>query len=187
LLGMVSRLVNQKGFDLLAQCAGDLLKENVHLVVLGQGNEAYHQVLGRLHRDFPRQVGVSIAQDEKLAHQIEAGADMFLMPSQYEPCGLNQLYSLKYGTVPIVRATGGLTDTVVDATPANLAAGTATGFRFIIYTAQAFFDTVKRALTMFREQPVQWLALQRNGMRQDWSWNRSAAEYERLYQTLVKE
>jgi starch synthase len=187
LLGMVSRLVNQKGFDLLAQSAEDLLKENVHLVVLGQGNEAYHQVLGRLRRDFPRQVGISIAQDEKLAHQIEAGADMFLMPSQYEPCGLNQLYSLKYGTVPIVRATGGLTDTVVDATPANLAAGTATGFRFVIYTAQAFFDTVKRALTMFREQPAQWLALQRNGMRQDWSWNRSAAEYERLYQTMLKE
>ncbi len=108
------------------------------------------------------------------------------MPSQYEPCGLNQLYSLKYGTVPIVRATGGLADTVTDATPANCAARTATGFSFVVYTAAAFFDTVKRALAMYRTQPQQWLALQQYGMRQDWSWHRSAAEYERLYQALTQ-
>jgi starch synthase len=186
LLGMVSRLVDQKGLDLLAQCARELLAEKVQLVVLGEGNAVYHQMLNKLQLDFPQQVAVRITQDEKLAHEIEAGADIFLMPSQYEPCGLNQLYSLKYGTVPIVRATGGLADTVADATPANCAAGTATGFSFVIYTAAAFFDTVKRALTMYRTQPAQWLALQQTGMRQDWSWHRSAAEYEQLYQTLMK-
>jgi starch synthase len=186
LLGMVSRLVDQKGLDLLAQSARDLLAEKVQLAVLGEGNAVYHQMLNHLQRDFPQQVGVRISQDEKLAHQIEAGADIFLMPSQYEPCGLNQLYSLKYGTVPIVRATGGLADTVTDATPANCATQTATGFSFVIYTAATFFDTVKRALAMFRTQPQQWLALQQNGMRQDWSWHRSAAEYERLYQTLTQ-
>jgi len=185
LLGMVSRLVDQKGLDLLTKSARSLLKENMQLVVLGEGNPVYHQALDRLRRDFPAQVGVAVAQDEKLAHQIEAGADIFLMPSQYEPCGLNQLYSLKYGTVPVVRATGGLADTVVDATPANLAAGQATGFTFAVYSAQAFLDSVKRAVTLFRDQPDQWLTLQRIGMRQDWSWNRSAAAYESLYQSLI--
>ncbi len=184
-LGMVSRLVDQKGLDLLAQSARELLREHVQLVVLGEGNPVYHRMLAQLKQDFPRQVGVSITQDEKLAHEIEAGADIFLMPSQYEPCGLNQLYSLKYGTVPIVRATGGLADTVVDATPENCAAGRATGFTFVVYTPQALTDAVKRALLMFREEPVQWRALQRTGMQQDWSWERSAAEYERQYHALI--
>lgn len=185
LLGIVSRLVDQKGLDLVLQGVRDLFRENVQLVVLGEGNPAYHQALTRLQREFPRQLGVRLAQDEALAHQIEAGADMFLMPSQYEPCGLNQLYSLKYGTVPVVRATGGLADTVVDATPAHLAAGKATGFAFVVHNTQTFLETVKRALAMFRDQPDQWLNLQRNGMRQDWSWDRSAGEYERLYRSLV--
>jgi starch synthase len=187
LLGMVSRLVDQKGFDLIARSAWDLMREGVQLVVLGEGNPAYHEMLGRLRQDFPRKVGVSITQDEKLAHEIEAGADMFLMPSQYEPCGLNQLYSLKYGAVPIVRATGGLADTVVDATSANRALGTATGFTFVVYAPPAFLDAVKRALSMYRDLPEEWLALQRAGMRQDWSWDRSAAQYEKLYRSLVKE
>ena len=185
LLGMVSRLANQKGFDLLAQCVLDLLKEKVQLVILGEGDAAYQQLLEKLHETYPRQVAISLSQNDKLAHQIEAGADMFLMPSQYEPCGLTQLYSLKYGTVPIIRVTGGLADTVVDATPENRAAGKATGFAFVLYTAKAFFDTVKKALTMYRDQPEQWLALQRTGMRQDWSWGRSAAEYERLYRSAL--
>jgi starch synthase len=185
LIGMVSRLVDQKGLDLLAQGAGELLKENVQLIVLGEGAATYHQMLARLHRDFPKRVGVTVAQDEALAHRIEAGADMFLMPSQYEPCGLNQLYSLKYGTVPVVRATGGLTDTVTDATPANLAAGRATGFTFVVYSARAFLEAVRRALAMYYGAPEQWLAVQRTGMRQDWSWDRSAAEYERLYRSLL--
>jgi len=172
---------------LIAKSAADLIREGVQLAVLGQGSAAHHQMLGNLSRQFPRQIGFRMTQDEALAHQIEAGADMFLMPSQYEPCGLNQLYSLKYGTVPIVRATGGLADTVVDASEANLASGTATGFSFVVYTAQEFLGAVRRALALYREQPEKWLALMRTGMRQDWSWSRSAAEYERLYQSILKE
>ena len=163
-----------------------LLKEKVQLVVLGEGNPAYHQILADLQQRYPKQVGVRIGQNEKLAHQIEAGADIFLMPSRYEPCGLNQLYSLKYGTVPIVRATGGLADTVVDATPENCASGRATGFSFVVYAPQAFFDTVMRALTMFRVERGQWRKLQQTGMCQDWSWGRSAAEYESLYRSVLE-
>ena len=130
---------------------------------------------------------MEFGQHEKLAHQIEAGADIFLMPSQYEPCGLNQLYSLKYGTVPVVRATGGLANTVVDASDKNLADGTATGFVFIPPAAPEFLEAVNRALALYRNQPQTWLALQQTGMRQDWSWHRSAAEYEKLYRRLRME
>src|SRR5262249_21382073 len=110
--------------------------------------------------------------------------DAFLMPSLYEPSGLNQLYSMRYGTVPVVRATGGLADTVVDATPENLEAGTATGFAFLAYTADALFEAVQRALDMYRNRLKDWLRLVQTGMRQDWSWERSAAEYEELYEKL---
>jgi starch synthase len=192
LLGMVSRLVDQKGLDLLVKAAPDLLREGAQLVVLGEGHPHYHQALERLGGDFPRQMAAIFAHDEKRAHQIEAGADIFLMPSQYEPCGLSQLYSLKYGTVPVVRATGGLADTVADATsarrplsPEGRGEGAATGFAFVVYSAPAFLEAVRRAIAMYRDQPGQWLELQRAGMRQDWSWNRSAAEYERLYRSLM--
>jgi len=141
--------------------------------------------LTELRQKYPGRVGVTLGQDEKLAHQIEGGADIFLMPSQYEPCGLNQLYSLKYGTVPVVRATGGLADTVVDTTEENLSAGKATGFSFLPYTPAALHETVHRALCLYCDHPERWLALQKTGMRQDWSWNRSAAEYEALYWKLV--
>jgi starch synthase len=181
LLGIVSRLVDQKGLDLLGKSAVGLLKQDTQLVVLGEGEPAFHQMLLNLHKSYPHQVGVTLAHDEKLAHQIEAGADIFLMPSQFEPCGLSQLYSLKYGTVPVVRLTGGLADTVVDSTAQTLAAGTATGFGFIPYTPAAFLATVQRALELRHDQPERWLALMQTGMRQDWSWNRSAAEYEQLY------
>ena len=125
-----------------------------------------------------------MAFDESLAHQIEAGADIFLMPSIYEPSGLNQLYSMRYGTVPVVRATGGLADTVIDAAPEALAADRATGFSFVALTADALRETVLRAVTLYRDQPEAWLRLMQTGMRQDWSWDRSAAEYERLYEQL---
>jgi starch synthase len=187
LLGMVSRLVDQKGLDLVGQSAQALLQHDLQLVVLGEGDPTYHAMLLDLRKKYPGRVGVTLGQDEKLAHQIEGGADMFLMPSQYEPCGLNQLYSLKYGTIPVVRATGGLADTVVDATEENLSAGTATGFTFLPYTAAALQETVHRALCLYCDHSERWLALQRTGMRQDWSWNRSAAEYESLYRKLVKE
>jgi starch synthase len=130
-------------------------------------------------------MGVRFGIDEALAHRIEAGADAFLMPSRYEPCGLNQLYSLKYGTVPVVRATGGLADTVVDATPENVAAGRATGFSFLLYTPYALGEAVSRSLHVYRHEPDRWRQIQRTGMLQDWSWNRSAAEYEKLYRSVV--
>jgi starch synthase len=184
LLGMVSRLVDQKGLDLLGKAADELLRQGVQLVVLGVGDPVYHRMLLELRDRHPRRVGVTLSQDEKLAHLIEGGADVFLMPSQFEPCGLSQLYSLKYGTVPVVRRTGGLADTVVDATAQTLAAGTATGFGFIPYTPAAFLATVQRALELYRGRPERWLTLMQTGMRQDWSWDRSAAEYEKLYHKL---
>ena len=187
LLGMVSRLVDQKGLDLLGQSANALLQHDLQLVVLGEGDPKYHAMLLELRKRYPGRVGVKIGQDEKLAHQIEGGADVFLMPSQYEPCGLNQLYSLKYGTVPLVRATGGLADTVVDATAQNLASGRATGFAFLPYTPAAFLETVHRALCLYCDHPERWPALQQTGMRQDWSWDRSAAEYEKLYRKVSRE
>ena len=130
---------------------------------------------------------MTLGFDETLAHRIEAGADMFLMPSRYEPSGLNQLYSLKYGTVPVVRATGGLADTIKDCTPQTLAAGTATGFSFVAHTPAALLETVRRALDVYRGRPDDWLRLVQTGMRQDWSWDRSAAEYEELFRRLAAE
>jgi starch synthase len=183
---MVSRLVDQKGLDLLEAGAHDLLKRNLQLVVLGEGETSYHDLLRRLRGQFPDRVGITLGHDEKLAHQIEAGADIFLMPSQFEPCGLSQLYSLKYGTVPLVRATGGLADTVVDATPANRDAGKATGFVFLPYTPAALLETLERALEYYYKHPDRWRDLQRNGMNQDWSWARSAALYEKLYQSFAE-
>jgi starch synthase len=187
LLGLVSRLVVQKGLDLVGRGVVPLLRQGVQLVVLGVGDPAYHQMLRELQSAFPRQVGLTFAHNEELAHQIEAGSDIFLMPSEYEPCGLSQLYSLKYGTVPLVRRTGGLADTVVDATPAALEAGQATGFAFLAYTPAAFQEALERALTLYHTQPDVWLRLLRTGMAQDWSWRRSAAEYERLYLSMQEE
>jgi starch synthase len=181
LLAMIARLVEQKGIDLLGKIAEPLLQKGVQLVVLGDGEPAYHRMLSELHSRCPNQVGVAFTFDEVLAHQIEAGADIYLMPSQFEPAGLNQLYSLKYGTPPIVRATGGLADTITDCTPQTLAAERATGFAFVPYTPTAFQSAVQRALTMYHDAQDQWLLLMRNGMRQDWSWERSALEYEKLY------
>lgn len=185
LLGMVSRLVDQKGVDLVVRVAPALIEQGAQLVVLGEGDPHYHQLLLDLRARHPRHVGITLRQDEGLAHRIEAGADVFLMPSLFEPCGLSQLYSLKYGTVPVVRATGGLCDTVADATPERVAAGTATGFAFIPDAPAAFLNAVERALRLYRHDPPRWLALLRTGMAQDWSWDRSAADYEKLYTMMV--
>jgi starch synthase len=186
LLGMVARLVEQKGLDLFAKSAETLLALGVQIIVLGEGDAVYHRFLLDLHGRFPQQIGAVFAFDESLAHQVEAGADIFLMPSKYEPAGLNQLYSLKYGTVPVVRSTGGLADTITDCTPETLAAGKATGFCFLAYTPAAFLGALQRALDLYRQSPAQWLEVMRNGMRQDWSWDRIAVDYERLY-TLLSE
>lgn len=185
LLGIVSRLVDQKGVDLIGKMAERILRQKVQLVVLGQGDAVYHEMFTALADRYPGQVSVHLRLDEALAHQIEAGADIFLMPSQYEPCGLSQLYSLKYGAVPLVRATGGLADTITNTSPATLIAGTASGFSFIPYTPAAFYNTVLRALDFYRQNPAGWLKVMQTGMRQDWSWEHSAAEYERLYEQLI--
>jgi starch synthase len=186
LLGMIARLVEQKGFDLIGKTAVNLLQQDLQLVVLGEGDAQYHRLLVDLRSRFPERMAVSFSFDEPLAHQIEAGADIYLMPSQYEPAGLNQLYSLKYGTVPVVHATGGLADTITPCTAETLAAGTATGFTFVPYTASAFGDAVGQALALRRQQPEQWLALMKTGMRQNWSWDRIAGEYLELYQSVRK-
>ncbi len=141
------------------------------------------KALGERH---PVQVAVHLGFDEPRAHQVEAGADAFLMPSLYEPSGLNQLYSMKYGTPPVVRATGGLADTVTDYTPETLASGQATGFRFIPYSAEALLEAVRRALDLYRSRPDDWQRVAQNGMRQDWSWQRSAREYVQLYERLQR-
>ena len=187
LLGIVSRLAKQKGLDLLEAVAPSLLRDGVQLVVLGDGDKRYRDFLLKLRDGFPRQVGVNLTFSDPLAHQIEAGADMFLMPSEYEPCGLNQLYSLKYGTIPVVHRTGGLADTVFDASPENIALVRATGFAFVPYTAKAFAESLLRCLRMYRGDQPRWSQIQQTGMRQDWTWNRSAAEYERLYRQMLAE
>ena len=137
-----------------------------------------------LSKRSPEKVAVRIGFDEALAHRMEAGSDIFLMPSRFEPCGLNQMYSLIYGTVPLVRAVGGLADSVVDASPDNLAHGTATGFSFFDYSADALVKTIDRALALYADKP-EWLRLLRSGMNQDWSWRRSALQYVRVYEKAL--
>ncbi len=181
LLAMIARLVEQKGPGLVGRAAETFLRDDTQLVILGEGDAVYHRMFEDLRSRFPRKVGLALGFDEALAHQIEAGADVLLMPSQFEPSGLNQLYSLKYGTVPVVRTTGGLADTVTDWNPETLAAGTATGFCFGPYTAGALLEAVQRAVDLYRGQPTAWRRLIQTGMAQDWSWDRSAAAYERLY------
>ncbi len=182
LLASVGRLADQKGFDLIARVMQQWADQNVDAqwVILGTGDPKYHQVLGQLATDHPQKMAVRLEFSNELAHQIEAGADMFLMPSQYEPCGLNQLYSLKYGTVPVVRATGGLADTVVNTSPETLADQSATGFSFSEYTALALSDTLHRAREAYADTTV-WKQLVETGMKQDWSWSQSARRYIEVY------
>jgi starch synthase len=185
LIGMVTRLVAQKGIDLLEGAAWDLLNEDVQLAVLGTGEPRYESFLRLLARTFPHKTAIALEFNEHLAHQIVAASDMYLMPSEYEPSGLNQLYSLKYGAVPVVRETGGLADSVVDCSAASLATGAATGFLFADYHPKAMLWALHRALGCFRDNPEVWHQLQQNGMRQDWSWDRGAGEYERLYRKML--
>jgi len=185
-VGMIGRLFEQKGFDLVAQCIEELLRRDIQLVILGTGREEYHTLLQRIQKANPRKIAVAFAFDNALAHLIEAGSDMFLMPSRYEPCGLNQLYSLAYGTPPIVRKVGGLADTIVDSTSQTVADGTATGFQFREYSAPAMMDCLDRALRVFKSEPHKWKQIQLNGMKQDWSWRKSAEKYVQLYERTVK-
>jgi starch synthase len=181
LVGIVSRLVDQKGFDLIAEVSGQLPSLPISFAVLGTGDERYRKMWLDLERAFPHKFGVKIGFDEQLAHLIEGAADMFLMPSRFEPCGLNQMYSMRYGTVPVVRATGGLEDTVTDY---NESTGTGTGFTFKEYTSAALLGAIQRARTAFANPSI-WKKLQLAGMRQDFSWDRSAREYVKLYERAI--
>jgi len=180
LVGMISRLVGQKGFDLLATAMPELMTKEIQFAILGTGEARYHEFLSGLRAKYPDKVGVMLSFSEQAAHRVEAGSDMFLMPSRYEPCGLNQLYSLKYGTVPIVRATGGLADTVIDYGQSKGSNREANGFVFERYAKGALLDAVNRALKLYANSE-EWHKLRLAGMPQDWSWDRSAREYCEAY------
>ena len=177
-IGIVSRFADQKGFDLIAAIARDLMHEDALLAVVGTGERRYEDLFRALASDFPGRVGAKIVYDNTLAHLVEAGSDMFLMPSRYEPCGLNQIYSLRYGTVPIVRATGGLDDTIETF---DLEHGTGTGFKFYEYSGGALLHALRQALHYYSDDGI-WKRIQLNGMAKDFSWNISAAEYAKLYE-----
>jgi starch synthase len=183
LIGIVSRFADQKGFDLIAKVAPNLLAEDLAIVMLGTGEAKYEKIFQDLAKLYPGQLSVKVAYDNALAHKVEAGADIFLMPSRYEPCGLNQIYSLRYGTVPVVRATGGLDDTIEGFDPVT---GLGTGFKFQTYDGAALLGAIRGALAIFRSEAATWRKIQVNGMAKDFSWQASAIEYARLYEAAWK-
>jgi starch synthase len=182
LIGMVTRLATQKGIDLLMEAFDELMKLPVQLAVLGVGERQYHEFFERARKRYPDKVAADLSFNRRLAHVIEAGSDMFLMASRYEPCGLNQMYSLKYGTVPIVRATGGLDDTIQDADAAD---GRGTGFKFEHYHKSDLLAAVRRALDAFHDRK-KWKKIIRNGMSKDFSWDTPARRYLHLYRSLAR-
>ncbi len=184
LFGIVSRLIPQKGIDLVAACAQQLLDLPAQLVVLGTGDDRIEQELATIARSRSGNVAFVRGFDEALSHVIEAGADIFLMPSRFEPCGLNQMYSQRYGTLPVVHRTGGLADSVVDCTPATLAIGSATGFVFDASTPASFLEAVERAVHAWRDPDI-WRSLQRNAMTKSFGWKSSAGRYLELYRTML--
>jgi starch synthase len=181
-IGTISRLADQKGFDLIASSLEEMLSYGTQYIILGTGERKYHDLFTELSKKFPKSFSVKIAYDNKLAHLIEAGADIFLMPSRYEPCGLNQLYSLRYGTVPVVRGVGGLEDTITDFTkkPEH-----GTGFKFYDYTNKAMLDAISRALKVYKNKNI-WVSLVKRCMDEDFSWQRSAKEYMDLYKKAIE-
>lgn len=179
-VAMISRLTPQKGLDLVEQIFDQVMERELQFILLGSGDQRYADFFRAAAARYPSRVAVRIGFDELLAHRIEAGADLFLMPSHYEPCGLNQMYSLKYGTIPIVRSVGGLKDTVQDY---NSDADTGTGFVFEPYDARALLETVDRGLAAYQNKTA-WTALRTRAMSMDFSWDRSAAAYNQLYQQL---
>jgi starch synthase len=180
LFGLVGRMVDQKGFDLIATAAEQMLQLDAQFCFLGTGDPRYESLVRHLANSYHGKVAAVIGFDNGLAHRIEAGSDAFLMPSRFEPCGLNQMYSLAYGTIPVVRSVGGLKDTVVDANPKHLFLGTATGFRFDDYDANGLLWAVRRAADLYPKKNL-WHQLMRTGMAQDFSWSKSAKRYEEVY------
>lgn len=185
LFGVISRITWQKGLDLVIEAAPKLVKFPAQLVVLGSGDASLHRALLALAKANPGRIAVRIEFDEALSHLIEAGADIFLMPSRFEPCGLNQMYSQCYGTPPVVHATGGLKDSVVDCTPTALANGSATGFMFEQMTVEDLLGAAQRAVALRRDKPV-WRQLQRNGIARDFSWGEAARQYREIYRSLLE-
>jgi starch synthase len=178
LIGIVSRFTPQKGADLIAEAAAGIVNEDTYLVALGSGEPEYQDLFLAMQADHPGRIAVRVGFDNRLAHLIEAGADIFLMPSQYEPCGLNQIYSLRYGTIPVVRATGGLDDTIDDGT----------GFKFAEYSGQALLTAVRAACLVYSDGAAgrpRWLEMMRRGMQRDFSWKASAGAYSALYGRLL--
>ena len=179
-IGMVSRMVDQKGLDLIAAAASDLVALDATFVIVGTGEPKYQEMWRVLSRARPDRISAFIGFDERRAHLVEGGSDIFMMPSRFEPCGLNQMYSLRYGTVPVVRAVGGLVDTVRPFNPKN---GQGSGFLFAPYDPRAFVDTLRDALAVYPNRKL-WSRLQKNGMKVDFSWDRSAGEYVKMYKRL---
>lgn len=181
LFGFISRLAEQKGVNILLEVLPDIVKMEGGVVILGKGEEEYHKKLQVAQDKFKGKIGLTIGFDNSLAHKIEAGCDMFLMPSKYEPCGLNQMYSLKYGTVPIVRATGGLDDTIKEFSLAKLSGN---GFKFKDFSSCDMWAKIKKALKIYRDKKI-WNTLVKNGMQEDLSWDKSAKKYEELYLSVL--
>ncbi len=178
LIGMISRLADQKGFDLIAEAFEEIMALDLRLVILGTGQKKFHNIFQQIASRYSGKMGLQLSFDNELAHKIEAGCDMFLMPSRFEPCGLNQLYSLRYGAIPVVRKTGGLADTII---PFDREAGT--GFVFSAYSADEMMAAIRRALKVYAD-PALWQALMVRAMSQDWSWDKSARQYVELYQSI---
>lgn len=184
LFAMVGRLINRKGVDVLADIVPELVKIPAQLVVLGTGDADHEARFQALAQSYPEAVSVKIGYDESLLHQIEAGADISVMPSRYEPCGVNQMFSQRYGTPPVVHATGGLKDSVTDSTPANLSAKTATGFMFSPLTGEKLLEACRRSADLYRNRRS-WRQLQKSGMARDFSWETTATRYLELYRSLL--
>jgi starch synthase len=184
LFGLISRLVEQKGIDLILECLPEMITMDMQFVLLGNGDKEFEKQLQKMADLYPDKISITIGYDEALAHLIEAGADIFLMPSRFEPCGLNQMYSQRYGTIPVVRKTGGLADTVTDTLPESLANHTASGIVFNEASSGALLEAIKRTLILY-SIPDTWKEMQINAMKKDFSWQRSAEEYLALYENLL--
>ncbi|MCX8011470.1 MAG: glycogen synthase, partial [Ignavibacteria bacterium] len=182
-LGTISRLTEQKGFDLIEEVIDDLLKLDLKYIILGEGDKKYQDLFEKVQKKYPDKFAISFGFNDELAHLIAAGADMYLMPSRFEPCGLTQLYSLKYGTVPIVRYTGGLADTVFKVNGRDCSG---TGFVFKKYEGDDMMSEIKRALKLYQDKDA-WQKIMKNGMSQDFSWHNSAKQYVELYKKILKD
>jgi starch synthase len=185
LFGLIGRLVEQKGVDLIIDCLPDMLSLPMQFVLLGSGDKLFEERLLDLALVYPDKMAVKFGYDEALAHRIEAGSDVFIMPSRFEPCGLNQMYSQRYGTLPIIRKTGGLADTVVDALPQSIADRTATGFVFNEASASSLLEAIKRVTILYNDKNT-WATIQVNAMKKDFSWQHSAVQYLEMYSSLEK-